>query len=160
MEYRDIIESWRRKNNKTEPEMAMLLGLGNSQQNYNDFKTGRKKTFPFEVAIEFKKISGINLLEDTTESRNNLENSVSINVLLNLSESNKTLVNSNKLAVETNSKLVERILSLSVPGEVSPVFPVTKSGLYNPVEELKPGKGGKRSVGIHGNKKGSGSGSD
>lgn len=79
MDFRKVIEDWRKGSGKSEAEMASILGLGELQQNYNDFKKGRKKVFPFEVALAFKKASGINLLDYTTDSRDTDKNPVVVN---------------------------------------------------------------------------------
>lgn len=79
MDFRKVIEDWRKRSGKSEAEMASILGLGELQQNYNDFKKGRKKVFPFEVAMAFKKVSGINLLDYTTDSRDVEEDPVVVN---------------------------------------------------------------------------------
>ncbi len=61
------MEDWRKAANKTQGEMAVLLGM-KTQQNYGDIASGRKKVITLEVAIKFFEISGINLI-DTTFSR-------------------------------------------------------------------------------------------
>lgn len=80
MEPRQAIEEWRIKNNKTQEEMAILLGF-KSQQNYNDIKTGRTKKLSIELVSKFKDLSGINLLDLQDASRETVVNDGKSNYL-------------------------------------------------------------------------------
>src|SRR5687768_15572134 len=111
MDYRQIIENWRKSNNKGEAEMASILGLGKLQQNYNDFKIGRKKTFPFEAALAFLQASGINLLDFTTFSRENREGEkeerTELQIIDSLSRSTENLEIDHSRLVRSHEMLVE-----------------------------------------------------
>lgn len=144
MDLRQTIEDWRKSNGKGEAEMATILGLGSSQQVYNKFKNNTKVNFPFEVAIKFLEVSGINLLDFTTKWGNGGEKKTGLQLLESLSKStvgleqdHTRLVRSHEMLVETKAHLIQRLLSLDGSGVVFSSLQETKPLMHDPTGGLK-----------------------